>query len=277
MTTPSPRPPYEPGLLDGRTALVTGAGSGIGAASATALAAAGADVVVTDVDEGRAVAVAKGIEEAGGSALGMLLDVADESAWTAVFAAATQWRQRAVTVLHNNAAMTGGPYMERDLDVATMDLEVWEAVHSVALRGVMLGCKHAVSGMIGAGGGSIVNTSSVKGATGSSLRTAYSTAKGGIDALTRVVATTYGKRGVRCNAVAPGIVETPGLRHTVPAERLVELEDAHLLPRLGTPGDIGDAVVFLASDRSAFVTGQVLAVDGGLTAHAPALSARGTR
>ena len=86
------------------------------------------------------------------------------------------------------------------------------------------------------------------------------------------VATAYGKRGVRCNGVAPGIIMTPGLRETVPAERLQQLEDGHLLPRLGQPEDIAHTVAFLASDAAAFITGQVIRVDGGLTAHTPVLS-----
>jgi NAD(P)-dependent dehydrogenase (short-subunit alcohol dehydrogenase family) len=263
--------------LSGRAALVTGAGSGIGAASAAALAAAGAAVLVTDIDLDAAQTVAGKIEVGGGRAVAARLDVSSAEQWAATIDGPATGFGVPVTVLHNNAAITGGAVMARDLDVLSLDVETWDAVFAVALRGVMLGCRAVLPGMLGAGGGSIVNTSSVKGATGSSLRTAYSTAKGGIDALTRVVATTYGKRGIRCNAVAPGIVETPGLRTTVPAERLTELRDAHLLARLGRPEDIGAMVAFLASDDAAFVTGQVIAVDGGLTAHAPALSAPGTR
>jgi NAD(P)-dependent dehydrogenase (short-subunit alcohol dehydrogenase family) len=263
--------------LSGRAALVTGAGSGIGAASARALAAAGAAVLVTDVDADAAAAVAEKIATGGGRASAARLDVSSEEQWVAVLATAPDILGAPVTVLHNNAAITGGEVMAGDLDVVNIDVAVWDAVHAVALRGVMLGCKHTLPGMFDAGGGSIVNTSSVKGSTGSSLRTAYSTAKGGIDALTRVVATSYGKRNIRCNAVAPGIVETPGLRTTVPEERIAELRDAHLLPRLGRAEDIGAMVAFLASDDAAFVTGQIIAVDGGLTAHAPSLSAPGTR
>ncbi|MFC4948067.1 SDR family NAD(P)-dependent oxidoreductase [Pseudonocardia sp. GCM10023141] len=261
--------------LTGRAALVTGAGSGIGAACATGLAAAGAAVLVTDIDGDAAARVAAKINAGGGRAVAERLDVADEAQWVAVVGNAAF--DVPITVLHNNAAITGGPAMAGDLDVVRIDVDTWDAVLAVALRGTMLGCKHVVPGMLAAGGGSIVNTSSVKGSTGSSYRTAYATAKGGIDALTRMVATSYGKRNIRCNAVAPGIVETPGLRHTVGPERIAELQDAHLVPRLGRAADIAAMVVFLASDDAAFLTGQVIAVDGGLTAHAPSLSPPGSR
>jgi NAD(P)-dependent dehydrogenase (short-subunit alcohol dehydrogenase family) len=130
--------------------------------------------------------------------------------------------------------------------------------------------------MLAAGGGSIVITSSVKGLTGSTHRTAYSISKAGLDALTRMVATGYGKAGVRCNAIAPGIVATPAL-DAVPVLQKEALEDAHLTPSLGRPENIADAVVFLASDESAFITGQVVCVDGGLAAHTAALSPPASR
>ena len=262
--------------LTGRTALVTGAGSGIGAASAAALARAGATVAVTDIDAESAATVAKQITAAGGAASSYRLDVADEAEWAACVAA-VEAELGSIPVLHSNAAPTGGELMNRDLDVVSMDVTLWRRILDVALTGGMLACKHTVPGMVAAGGGAIVITSSVKGQTGSAYRTAYNSAKGGLDALVRTVATGYGKKGVRCNAIAPGIVETPGLRETVPAARLQELEDAHLLPYLGGAEDIAEAVVFLTSDAGRFVTGQVIVVDGGLTAHAPALSPGGSR
>jgi NAD(P)-dependent dehydrogenase (short-subunit alcohol dehydrogenase family) len=167
--------------------------------------------------------------------------------------------------------------MSRDLDVVSADLSLWRKVLDVALTGSMLACRQLIPGMVELGGGSITITSSVKGSTGSALRAAYNSAKGGVDALVRTVATAYGKDNVRCNAVAPGIIETPGLRQTVAADRLRELEAAHLLPRLGRAEDIAQAVVFLASDAGSFITGQVIVVDGGLTAHTSALSPRGAR
>jgi len=261
--------------LAGRVALVTGAGSGIGAASAAALAAAGAAVAVTDVDLPAAEAVAKDLADRGHQALALWLDVASEPAWCeAVSAVADQLGP--VTILHSNAALTSPSDYAADLGVVDLSVEVFDRVIAVNLRGGVLGCKHVVPGMLAAGGGSIVLTSSVKGSTGSAHRTAYSISKAGLDALARAVATGYGKGGVRCNAIAPGIVVTDALA-SVPAAQRAALEDAHLTPALGAAADIAHAVVFLASDEAAFITGQVLCVDGGLTAHTAALSPPGAR
>ncbi|HEX4246242.1 MAG TPA: SDR family oxidoreductase [Pseudonocardia sp.] len=261
--------------LDGRVALVTGAGSGIGAASAAALAGAGAAVAVTDIDLAAAEKVATGITERGGRAVTLRLDVASEPDWRAAVATATG-QLGPVTVLHSNAALTSRADYAADLGVIDLEVEVFDRVIAVNLRGGVLGCKHVLPGMLAAGGGSIVLTSSVKGSTGSAHRTAYSVSKGGLDALVRTVATAYGKAGVRCNAVAPGIVATEAVA-AIPAAQRAELADAHLTPELGTPADIANAVVFLASDLAAFITGQVLRVDGGLAAHTAALSPPGTR
>ena len=258
------------GRLDGRVALVTGAGSGIGAASATALAREGASVAVTDIDLEAASAVAGRI---GGRA--WRLDVSQEAEWIDVVGQVSA-AFGPVTVLHSNAAWTGAESFGADLLVTDLSVDVFDKVMAVNLRGGMLACKHVIPGILTAGGGSIVITSSVKGLTGSTHRTAYSMSKAGLDALVRMVATGYGKAGVRCNAVAPGIVATAAI-DAVPAAQKAALEDAHLTPTLGRPEDIADAVVFLASDEAAFITGQVICVDGGLAAHTAALSPPGSR
>jgi NAD(P)-dependent dehydrogenase (short-subunit alcohol dehydrogenase family) len=259
--------------LTGRVALVTGAGSGIGAATARALAEHGAAVAVTDVAGDSAEAVAKEIKQGGGRAIAQVLDVADEDAWRAAVAGA-EAELGPITVLHGNAAPTGGAVMSRDLDVTSMDCGVWDLVMSVVLRGNMLGCKHVIPSMISAGGGSIILTTSVKGRTGSSARTAYSVAKGGLDQLVRMVATGYGHLGIRCNGIAPGIIATPGLRETVGEEYVASLLAAQLVPRLGTAEDVAAAVVYLASAASSFMTAQTLVLDGGLTAYVPVMSPR---
>lgn len=261
--------------LSGRVALVTGGGSGIGAASAQLLAQHGAAVAVTDLDGDAAASVAKQIANAGGTATGYALDVASEQGWASVVAAATA-DLGTVTILHGNAAPTGGAVMARDLGVLGAETEIWDLLYAVVLRGNLLGAQHVLPGMIAAGGGSIVLTTSIKGRTGSRLRTAYSVTKGGLEQFVRMVATEYGPQGVRCNGVAPGIIVTPGMHQTVPEERLRTLLDGQLLPRHGSAEDIANAVLFLASDASSFMTAQTLVVDGGMSAFVPVMSERTT-
>ena len=172
-------------------------------------------------------------------------------------------------LLHNNAATSDPAVMSRDAAVADLTVEVWDRVLAVNLRGPMLGCKHAIPRLLERGGGAIVNTSSVSGLVGDLSRSAYGVSKAGLDSLTRYVATQYGKQGIRCNAIAPGVIETPALVANVPAEQIAAYERSHLTARLGQPEDVAAAVVFLASDAGAFVTGQTLRVDGGLLAHHP--------
>jgi NAD(P)-dependent dehydrogenase (short-subunit alcohol dehydrogenase family) len=173
-------------------------------------------------------------------------------------------------ILHNNAAASDPALMSRDGDVADLDVTVFDRTLAVNLRGPMLGCKHAIPRMLARGGGAIVNTSSASGLVGDPVRTAYGVSKAGLDSLTRYVATQYGKRGIRCNSIAPGVIATPALAANVPREMIAIYERSHLTPRLGRPEDIAAAVVFLASDDAAFITGQTLSVDGGLLAHHPA-------
>ena len=175
-------------------------------------------------------------------------------------------------VLHNNAADSSPDQMERDTDFLSLEVEIWDRAMAVNARGPMLGCKHAVPAMIERGGGSIINTSSVSGLTGNLTHTAYGASKGALNALTLGVATLFGKRGIRCNAVAPGVIQTPALESNVPTEFLAAYEASNLLPRLGSTRDIAQAVVFLASDESAYITGQILRVDGGAMSHHPAVA-----
>jgi NAD(P)-dependent dehydrogenase (short-subunit alcohol dehydrogenase family) len=257
------------GKLEGRVAIVTGAASGIGRAAALALAAEGAAVLVADVNEAGAAAVAEEIARHGGRASSQLADVADERSVAAMVAAAVE-RFGGLDILHNNAAAVDTALMSRDGEITAMEVEVWERTFAVNLRGPMLGCKHAIPRMLERGGGAIVNTSSAAGWAGDVTRSAYGASKAALEALTRYVATQYGKRGVRCNAIAPGVIATPALAANVPPAQIALYERTHLTPRLGLPEDIAAAVVFLASDDGAFITGQTLRVDGGLLVHHPA-------
>jgi NAD(P)-dependent dehydrogenase (short-subunit alcohol dehydrogenase family) len=252
-----------------RVAIVTGGGSGIGRATARLLASEGASVTVADIAADPARAVVAEIEAAGGTARAQVLDVADAAAVERMVAD-TVAAYGGLDVLHNNAAALDQNRF--DQDVATMDLATWDRVLAVNLTGPMLGCRYAIPAMLERGGGSIVNTASAAAFYGSHSLAAYGTSKAGVVALTRYVATAYGERGIRCNADAPGVVVDEQTQEALGGpmgERLRRYSTSHLTGRLGYPEEIALAVAFLASDDAAFVTGEILRVDGGFTAHSP--------
>lgn len=252
--------------LAGKVAIVTGGGSGIGAASARSLAAAGAAVAVADLREDGARGVVDSIISEGGQAISVTVDVSSESDVASMVSTAVATFGR-LDILHNNAAaielaLVDGP-------VHDLDLAVWERALGVNATGAMLGCKYSIPHMIELGGGTIINTSSADGLVGDSSRSAYSASKGALQAFTRNVATQYGKRGIRCNSVAPGIVVTELVEAAVPQEMKNTWLRHTLTPRLGVPDDIASLVTFLASDAGAYITGQTIVVDGGQTIHQP--------
>ena len=261
--------PMAGGRLEGRVAVVTGAASGIGRATVGLMAAEGASVVVADLDGDGAAEVAAAIVAGGGRAISLPVDVADEAAVVDMLAAAIDEFGR-LDVLHNNAAALGRDVLGRDQDIVDLDVEVWDRTMAVNARGVLLGCKHAIPLMLAGGrGGAIVNTSSAAAWSAATTAAAYGASKAAVGALTAYVATMYGKRGIRCNAVAPGLVMTENATARLSEERRAEFLDAQLTPTLAAPEDIGRAVVFLASDDAAFVTGQTVVVDGGMFVHSP--------
>ena len=252
-----------------KVAIVTGGGSGIGRATALLLASEGASVTVADIAPDAARAVAEAITDAGGRARAQEVDVSDAGAVEAMVAD-TVAAFGGLDVLHNNAAALDQNRV--DQDVVTMDLATWERVLAVNLTGPMLGCRFAIPAMLERGGGSIVNTASAAAFYGSESLAAYGTSKAGVVALTRYVATAYGDRGIRCNAVAPGVVVDKEAQDALGGPmgpRLRRYSTSHLVGRLGYPEEIARAVVFLASDDATFVTGETLRVDGGFTAHSP--------
>jgi NAD(P)-dependent dehydrogenase (short-subunit alcohol dehydrogenase family) len=255
------------GRLTGKTAIVVGAGRGIGRACAERLADDGANVVVADILGSHAASVAQGIVERGGAAVGVGVDVSSEASIIAlVQAAIDEYGQ--IDVLHNNAADTRPEILGRDVDVLNMTTDLWDRTMVVNVRGPMLTCKHVLPHMIAAGGGSIINTTSASGLTGDLVRAAYGASKAALNSLTWTIATMHGKQGVRCNAIAPGLILSERHQADDPGATSLALSH-HLTTRVGVPADIAGAVAFLASDDAAFVTGHVLRVDGGLLVHMP--------
>ena len=255
--------------FSGKVAIVTGGGSGIGRATALVLASEGAQVTVADIAEHPATEVVETIAATGGVARVQVVDVADADAVAAMVDDTVQ-AFGGLDILHNNAAALD--QNRADQDVVTMDLSTWERVLAVNLTGPMLGCRFAIPRMLERGGGSIVNTASAAAFYGSHSLAAYGTSKAGVVALTRYVATAYGERGIRCNAVAPGVVVARDAQDALGGpmgDRLRRYSTSHLVGRLGYPEEIAAAVAYLASDDAAFVTGEVLRVDGGFTAHTP--------
>lgn len=199
--------------LAGKVAVVTGGAGGIGVATVEALATAGADVVLADVAEAPARAAAEELAAKGLSVVGRSVDIASEAS-VENLVDFTVDTFGGIDVLDNNAALTSA--IRQDRDVVSMSVELWDQVLAVNLRGPMLLCKHTVPVMIERGGGSIINITSGQALSGDRVMVAYGSSKGGLVALTRFVAAAYGADGIRCNAVAPGLVRTPPWRRTCP-------------------------------------------------------------
>jgi NAD(P)-dependent dehydrogenase (short-subunit alcohol dehydrogenase family) len=254
--------------LEGKIAIVTGAGGGIGSATAELMAARGASVVLADVHLQSAERVAAAVEHAGGTAQPLLLDLRREDSIVALVQSALQ-RFGRIDILHNNAADLAPDLAGRDRDVETMEAEVWDRTFAVNLRGTMLCCKYVLPHMVCQGGGSIINTASNLGMQGNVGQAAYAASKAAIIQLTRSIAASHGRRGIRCNTVSPGLVMTPAARDNLPPRLHQIVAGETLTPYLGVPADIAHAVAFLASDEARYVTGHNLVVDGGTASHVP--------
>jgi len=253
------------GRLNGRVAIVTGGAGGIGSATAELFIEAGARVVVADLDAEAARAVAERLSPGEREAVAVAADVStEEGAASVVGAALERWGR--LDVLFNNAAAMEASF--RDYGVVDTDLAVWDETFAVNVRGAMLCCRHAVPAMLAGDGGAIINTASIGGILPTdNLRVAYSTSKAALIMLTRHVAASYGKRGIRCNAVAPGIVLTRRARQHLGEAAIAANLAGYPSPRLAEPRDVAEVVVFLAGPGAAMVNGSVIAVDGGVLAH----------
>lgn len=258
------------GRLYGRIAVVTGGASGIGLAVSEAFLREHARVVIADIDGEGAERAAWTLGKYGRGVEPIQVDVGDVDSVERL-AAQVQDRHGRVDILHNNAACTGPAHQSRDGDLLNLDYAAWDTTLAVDLTGAMLMCRMIIPMML-TRGGSIINTTSNSGLRGDLGLSAYSAAKAGLLQLTRTVATQFGRRGIRCNAISPAHIASPSFLATVPTDVRTQLEANCLIPRLGTVEDVAQAAVFLASDDSSFVTGQVMRVDGGALAHMPAFT-----
>lgn len=250
-------------LLEGKVAIVTGAASGIGAASAHRFATEGAAVVVADLREAKAAEVARAINDEGGHAVVVAVDVADDAS-VAAMVSSTVRELGGLDVLFNNAGTL------RPGTAVELSVEDWDFVMGVNVRSVFLGAKHAVPVMEARGGGSIINTASVSGLHGDGGAVAYAASKAAVINLTRALSTDHAAAGIRVNAICPGTIETPPVQRMMAHPGVRELnENTNSLRRLGRPEEIAAAAVWLASDQSSFVTGEAVTVDGGLRARSP--------
>ncbi|MCY3544304.1 MAG: glucose 1-dehydrogenase [Chloroflexi bacterium] len=250
------------GRLDGKVALISGGARGQGAAEAMLFAKEGAKVVIGDLldDEGRQVEAQ--IAELGGDATYVRLDVTSADEWDAAVQTALE-RYGRLDILVNNAGILG-----RRTGIEDTTSEQWDAILDVNAKGVFLGTKAAIPALQEAGGGSIVNISSIAGIIGSRNGIpAYQASKGAVRLLTKSTALQHAADNIRCNSVHPGMIVTAMTEETLAIPEMREFYDQNIpLGRLGTVDDIANGVLFLASDDSSFVTGSELVIDGGLVA-----------
>lgn len=243
--------------LEGKVALVTGAGSGIGEAIAHQFADHGATVVVVDINDVPAKQVATDI---GPSAHAEVADVSDADSMKSLIDRVVAEHGR-LDIAVNNAGI-GGP----SAPVADYPLEGWRQVMAVNLDGVFYSMRYEIPAMLKNGGGSIVNIGSILSSVGFAQSGAYVAAKHGLVGLTKTAAIEYSKEGVRVNAVGPGFIETPLLRKPESAEIVKGVTALHPIGRLGKPEEVANLVTFLASDEASFVSGSYYTVDGAYTA-----------
>ena len=266
----------EPGKrLPGKVAIVTGGASGIGAETARTFARHGATVVLCDMQDDLGQTVAHEIRDAGGAATYHTLNVCDEAQWIALAATVERAHGR-IDILGNIAGISGRPAgvtvqasgIMTGMGLAEQTLESWNRIMEVNATGVFLGTKSVIPAMQRAGGGSIINISSICGIVGSFANAAYHASKGAVRIFSKSAALQYAKDQIRVNSVHPGFVDTPMARPGLLGNESGKARmDATPLGRFGKPSDIALGCLYLASDDAAWVTGSELVIDGGMTAH----------
>jgi NAD(P)-dependent dehydrogenase (short-subunit alcohol dehydrogenase family) len=257
--------------MDDKVALVMGGSTGIGAKTAQLLARRGAKVVVAGLGASDIDKTVNEIEAEGGTALGVLVDLSDESAVAGCVQRTIDTFGK-LNALHANAAVTSKHGISNDVMLADLDFAIWDQVMTVNLRGLALTAKYCIPPMIKAGGGSIVFSGSGRGSQGHLEYTAYGVSKSGVEGLSRYVATQYGKDGIRSNVLEIGLVMTDAVKGNLPPDLCDLLLQHHLTREFGRPEDIANAAAFLLSDEARFITGATLPVDGGLGCHSSSYS-----
>ena len=249
--------------LQGKVALITGGASGMGRVASILFAGEGAQVVLTDLNDDLGQATAAEIMGTGGQGLYVHADVSREADAKAMVDAALE-RFGALHILYNNA----GVMLPADGSVHTTEESVWDTTLAVNVKGVAFGCKYGVPAMLSSGGGSIINVASFVAWLGAATsQTAYTASKGAVLAMTREIAVEYARKGIRCNALCPGPIETPLLMQLLSDEEKKQRRFVHIpMGRLGQAEELAKAALFLASDDSSYMTGTSLIVDGGITA-----------
>jgi NAD(P)-dependent dehydrogenase (short-subunit alcohol dehydrogenase family) len=245
------------GRLDNKVAIITGAAGGMGKADALLFVQEGAKVAITDLQEDKIKDVVAEIEALGGEAIGFKHNVASEEDWVRIVDETVQ-KFGKIDILVNNAGVSNAtPFMD-------LTVEGWEKTMSINVTSIFLGQKYVIPHMIEAGGGSIVNISSIAGLTGGSGAGPYTASKGAVRMLTKATAVDYAKHNIRCNSVHPGYIETPMTVDLFKDEQMMQwFQSQTPLPRLGKAEDIARGVLFLASDESSYITGVELPIDGG--------------
>ena len=249
--------------LEGKVALITGAGGGMGMVASKLFAAEGARVVLTDVADEAGEKVAAEIADVGGESLFVHADVSREAdAETMVRKAVERFGR--LDVLYNNA----GVMLADDGSVDATHEKIWDTTLAINVKGVAFGCKFGIPAMIADGGGSIINVASFVAWLGAATsQTAYTASKGAVLAMTREIAVEYARKGIRCNALCPGPIDTPLLAELLSDPTRRQRRFVHIpMGRLGRAEELAKAALFLASDDSSYMTGASLIVDGGITA-----------